>query len=339
MDPLSHAALGRTLIALRRQDDGQGRRATIAAAILGALAPDVDAVCMPFGWDVYLRVHEAGTHTVGGAIGAGLLTAVVVRAFARSARWTPLAIAGVVTSLSHVLLDLLSSARLRVFWPIVDRQVTLPLVGMADPWLGALLVAPAVVSIWSRRPQRVAAIALTAAAVFLGMKAVLLRQAATAYDANRLVTPPAVARNVEATWASLTEWHVMDRTAEQLRVWRIDARSGGAALLLSWPIVAETPLVAASRSLATVRNFLRVHDLGFAVTLPKAAGGADVFWSDVRYCWNPASAGAPQLEPKVVIGTEAIACALWFGGEFDAHGQPVMQVVKVFGFTQTRSAD
>ena len=336
MDPLSHAALGRTLIALRRPDDDlRSRRAAIAAAILGALSPDIDAVCMPFGWDVYLRVHEAGTHTVAGAAGTGLLTAVVVRAFARQAQWTALATAALVTSLSHVALDLLSSARLRVFWPIDDRQVSLPLVGMADPWLAALLVAPAVSFIWIRRSQRVAAAVLAVAVMFLGLKALFARQAIDIYDANLNGASP-TARNVEATWASLTEWHVMDRMADRLRVWRADAASRSATLVLSWPLTPETPLVAASRSLATVRNFLRVHQLGFAVTLPKGDGGSAVLWSDVRYCWNPTSPGAPQLEPTIETGPDRIACALWFGGEFDAGGRPIVQIVKVFGFTQRR---
>ena len=68
MDPLSHVAFSRTLIGVlpspRRIDGPRG--AHVAAAVLGSLSPDIDAVFMPFGWDRYLRVHEVGTHTVEG---------------------------------------------------------------------------------------------------------------------------------------------------------------------------------------------------------------------------------------------------------------------------------
>ena len=57
---------------------------TVAAAVLGALSPDIDSIVMPFGWDRYLRVHEIGTHTILGTVACGLLTAAVVRGFARS---------------------------------------------------------------------------------------------------------------------------------------------------------------------------------------------------------------------------------------------------------------
>jgi hypothetical protein len=42
--------------------------------------------------------------------------------------------------------------------------------------------------------------------------------------------------------------------------------------------------VARSRRLDSVDNFLRVHELAFAVERPAAAGQVEVLWSDVRYC-------------------------------------------------------
>ena len=38
------------------------------AASLGALAPDVDALFMPAGWDIYLRAHDIGTHSLVGSV-------------------------------------------------------------------------------------------------------------------------------------------------------------------------------------------------------------------------------------------------------------------------------
>ncbi len=65
MDPISHVAFGRTLVALTRSDGAT--RGTVGAAVLGSLAPDVDAVFMPFGWDRYLfgRTRSARTRCSG----------------------------------------------------------------------------------------------------------------------------------------------------------------------------------------------------------------------------------------------------------------------------------
>lgn len=336
MDPLSHAAFGRTLLALAPEQHGSRSRA--AAAALGALSPDLDAVLMPMGWDLYLRVHEIGTHTIAGAIGSGMLAAVVMRPFMRGTPWMAIAIPAILGSLSHLLLDLISSARLRVFWPLDDRQVSIPLVAMADPWLAGLLVAGAVALAWSGRPRRVAAATVAAVALFLSIKALFALEALDAYDMKQDVASPVATPVVEAKWASLREWHVMDRTSDRLRVWRIRSGLPEPALILSWPVLAEAPVIAASRSLPVVRNFLRVHQLVLAVTIPQPDGRSRVLWSDIRYCWDPSSEGAPQLDPHITEGSHHLACALWFGGEFDRAGRPIRQIVKVFGFTQTRPA-
>lgn len=334
MDPVSHAALGRSLVALA--GDGRGSRPAVVAATLGALSPDIDAVLMPFGWDRYLRVHEIGTHTLAGLIACGLLTALVVRPFGRGASCRALAGAGCLGAASHVLLDLLSSARLRIFWPIVDAQLSLPLVAMADPWLAAVLIAGAA-AIWvSRARRRVAAIALAAAAAFLLVKSAVALRAIDSYGESAQRGSGVRAAVVEAKWASLTEWNVFDRTADQLRFWKTDGARRRARLAFTWPLAPESEEVAASRSLQAVRNFLRGHDLAFAATLPQPDGGRSVLWSDIRFCWNPAGAGAPQLEPTISRDGATIACALWFGGEYDRRGTLLHEIVKIGGFTQTR---
>ena len=337
MDPLSHAACGRLLAALAPAD--RVRRAHVAAATLGALSPDVDAVFMPFGWDRYLRVHEIGTHTIPGTIACALVTGAVVRAFARRQPWRWLAAAAWLGATSHVLLDLLSSARLRVFWPLLDHQVSLPVVAMADPWLAGLLVAGAL-ALWGirARPERVAATALAVAAGFLALKTVLGIRALTAYEAAQREDSPATARLVEARWASVGEWYIFDRTRDHVRFWTATAGPAGARLQLSWPLPPESPALAASRSLSTVRNFLRVHQLGFATVVSQADGGNRILWSDIRYCWSSSGDGAPRLEPRLVQQGVTLACALWFGGEFDRHGNPLQQIVKIGGFTQSRPA-
>ena len=86
MDPVSHVAFGRTLIALTRP--GSTASGTIGAAMLGSLTPDIDAAFMPFGWDRYLRVHEIGTHSILGALACAALTAGVIWPARRETRFT-----------------------------------------------------------------------------------------------------------------------------------------------------------------------------------------------------------------------------------------------------------
>lgn len=338
MDPVSHAAMGRLLVGAAGARDETGDRllrGTVAAAMLGALSPDLDAMLMPFGWDRYLRVHEIGTHTILGTLACALLTAAAVRVFTRSS-YAALFTSAWLGASSHVLLDLLSSARLRPGWPIADTVVSLPVVAMADPWLLTLCLAGAVAA-RIRQTRRAAHAVLGTIAAFVIVKAGTGAVAFHGYAAERDRSgQPVVARAIEAEWASLAEWRVLDSTATALRVWQ--ARAGAPArLVLTLPRTAEASLVTSSRQLSTVQNFLRAHELTFAGVRPASAGLTAVLWSDIRFCWDPDAPGAAQLEPIVrAAGGTRVACALWFGGEFDAAGAPVRQIVKVGGFTQSR---
>ena len=337
MDPVSHASFGRLLIGAagaRDRESGRAMRGTIAAAMLGALSPDLDSILMPFGWDRYLRLHEVGTHTIAGTLACALATAAVVRFFTRS-RYGPLVMAAWLGAASHVLLDLLSSARLRPGWPIVDTVVSLPVVAMADPWLLTLCVAGAVVARF-RRTRRASFLLLGAVGAFVLAKACSGAIAFQGYAAERdRMGEPVIARAIEAQWASLRDWRVIDSTATALRVWH--ARAGGPPqIVLTLARGEEGALVAASRRLSTVRNFLRAHELVFASVMSERRERTAVLWSDVRFCWDPDRPGAAQLEPIVRVGTRRVACALWFGGEFDASGAPIREIVKVGGFTQSR---
>jgi len=306
--------------------------------VLGALAPDVDAVLMPFGWDVYLWAHEIGTHSLVGSLGVAALTALVIRLFARDSRYPPLLMAAWVGSLSHLALDVLSGAHVRLGWPWLDGRLSVPLIAMADPAVMAIFAAGAILLIVVRkRPvqwQRLGAIVvLVAAFLFLAVKALLL---ARAVSSLRSRSEQASNRVLEARWASLTEWHVYDRTADALQQWQVRPGSDP-VLLLSWPIGSEPPLVTKSRSLPTVRNFLRVHDLGFAVLLPDRTGATHVLWSDIRYCW---ASETPVTEPVVAAitpGAMRITCSLWFGGTFDDGGRVLRQRVQVGRWIQTRA--
>lgn len=336
MDPVSHVAVGRILAGFPERC----ARGCIAAAVLGALAPDIDVVLVPFGWDRYLRVHEAGTHSILGTFACALLVALVVGFVRRAARYGMLVFFAWIGTLSHLTLDLLSSARHRLGWPFVEAVVSLPAVAMADPWLLGICAAGLLVVLAIRSPdrsRRAGHAVIAAAVVFLALKGVLGASALASYRSARDARgDPVQARVIEASWASLDTWNVLDRTPHRLRFWRSRARQP-AEEVFSWPVVAESGLVHASRSLSTVRNFLRSHELAFAVELPQEPNRTLVLWSDIRFCWN-SETGGPAIEPIVTTeqGGTRLACALWFGGELDALGMPIRELVKIGRLSQER---
>jgi membrane-bound metal-dependent hydrolase YbcI (DUF457 family) len=283
------------------------------------LSPDVDLVLAPAGWDVYLRAHEVGTHSAIGALVIAGCAAALVHRLTPGSRSAPLVAAASAGAMSHLTLDALSGARLRPAWPFALTNVSLPLVAMADPWLLAILVAGALV-MW-RRPSHVRPAARVLAAVvigFLGVKGALLDRALRSATLEQ--TSP---RAIEARWGSLTQWYLFDRTPRALRVRLLDG-GGPARAVWSWPVDLESPRVSASRSLDTVNNFLHVHELGFALEESDGADRTGVFWSDIRYCWQP--------NPT----ERRIACGLWFGGIFGPDGRALTQQVKVGRWVRSR---
>lgn len=337
MDPVSHGVIGRAVVAAAgRHLDGRG---VGAAAVLGALSPDVDFVLMPFGWDIYLRAHVAGTHSIAGAIVTGLGSATLIRLCVRDSALSALCRAAVIGALTHLAGDIVSGARLQPAWPISTETVSLPLVAMADPWTIAIVLAGAGV-MWIQRQQleHGARLAIAALALFLMVKGVLL--AATLSTLHR-GSDAAVDRVIEARWASFTEWFVFDRRGSQLRQQLIsllptsDSSTAGRPgvrdldahepkLLLTIDVPEEDELVRASKSLESVRNFLAVHHLVFPVERMESDGTRSVLWSDIRFCWR---AGTNQ----------SLSCALWFGGVFDVRGRAVEQRVQVGSWIRRRA--
>jgi hypothetical protein len=135
----------------------------------------------------------------------------------------------------------------------------------------------------------------------------------------------------------LRAWNVFDRTATHLRAWRVTAGGGRPELQLMWQLQPDTAEVARSRRQPVVRNFLRAHDLAFAVTLPQPDGSARVLWSDIRFCW--AAGSEPPLEPVVASDAGRLSCGLWFGVEFDDRARAVRQVVRIGRVTQARAPE
>jgi inner membrane protein len=176
MDPLSHVVCGAALVNLAQ---GQRRRpGTAIAAMLGAIAPDVDVLLVPTGWDIYLRAHEIGTHSVLGSLATASAAAALVRASVRSSRYLPLLAGASIGALSHLALDLLCGGRLRVGWPFFDARLSVPLVAMADPWLVAIFSSGAL-ALWigRRHPRSAAMCTIATTAALLALKSIGLEHA------------------------------------------------------------------------------------------------------------------------------------------------------------------
>lgn len=351
MDPLTHIVAGRAIVAAAR--DEPKNRIVGAAAILGALAPDADSAIAFAGWDRYVRAHQFGTHSLLGALTMAGLAAVAVdrlvrarlldrrqdrdgtdagapfqgarsRRPERAALRSDLFTAAAAGALSHLALDLLSGARIAIAWPLFNGRVSAPLVAMADPWLLAISVAW-LVMLWPARIrlQRASRIVVSAAVVFLCAKAALLGIAI-----ERSGVAPQEPSAFEARWGSLTTWYVFERLADRVRGSIIAAPGGKARTWIAHPLTADTPLIAASRALDDVRNFLAVHEFAFAEETPRPDGAASVLWSDIRYCWPPSGD-----ETRWQMATN---CGVRVGAVFDARRRPIAEEIWIGRVVQRR---
>jgi len=317
MDPISHVAFGRALVAL------DGRRAlgagAVTACVLGSLAPDVDAVLMPYGWDTYLRVHQGGTHSLMGSAACAALTAAAVRLRRRQGSYPALWLAAWAGALGHLLLDVISGGDVRFLWP-AGPAVTLPLFAMADAWLAGVLALGLVALAFGRNPARAGIAILMAVTVLGGVKAMLFSRTPLVQDSP---ADPVLIRRAEATWGSLTRWTIYETRAETVSAYGVNALKGEVTPLVRLPRDLSDPLALRSQELETVRNLRATHDVTFATVTLAGPDRAEVLWSDLRYC-RPTSAST-------------VACALWFGGEFDPAADAFSaSVVRLGGFVQRR---
>lgn len=329
VDPLTHIVVGRAVIAAVDRD-GCPARGVAWAAVLGALAPDIDSVVALGGWDRYVRIHEVGTHSVVGAIALAGVTAAVVGAIVRvrggATRGATLFTAALAGALSHLILDIACGGRLQVGWPIAHSRVTVPLVAMGDPWFIAICGA-GLLAWWPGRlpPRRVASAILAAAIALLAAKGIVLSRAVRSSPA------PVSMAAIDPHWGSLTEWSIFERTPDAVRAWTISGRGGPAAESFSHRRFDDTPLARASRSLDTVQNFLSVHEFTFPIERPGSDGRAEELWSDLRYCWSTRTDDA-----AIVRAGESTSCAVWAGGLFDASGRALTQLVTIGELVQRR---
>jgi membrane-bound metal-dependent hydrolase YbcI (DUF457 family) len=322
MDPATHALFGAALVI---GASSAPKRAVVATCAGASLLPDVDAVLMPAGWDRYLVAHEAGTHSLAGAVLLAGLLALALGRWRPALRDWRIRAAAVAGTTGHVFWDLANGGDIRLFWPAWPLRIGGHLAAMADPLILAPLLLFAVVAFASRRRARPAAavVLLLLAGVLVGRLG--LQQRALAAHARTASPNPADAgsrsrggierRAIESEWGSVAGWWVYDRRADAMRVWHVDGWNGR-AVLRERVRIDDAAVAAAAEELPPAHRAVGLWDFAFVRSRPHGSG-RDVLLSDLRFC----------------SGGE---CGLWFGGHVDATGAATEEIVIVGPWRLTR---
>jgi membrane-bound metal-dependent hydrolase YbcI (DUF457 family) len=314
VDPVSHLLFGHTAaLTIRRRSTMKGMT---AALVLGSMLPDADAALAPLGFDLYLRAHASGAHSLVGAIVEALVLAVLLHTLVRGSRLLTLLIASWVGVLGHIFWDLADGSDMNVLRPFSDASFGWHLVAMGDPFVLSILAAAVLFAWrWPRRASSIAIAALFMLGLLLSVKTASQQWARARYSESVVTgTPGAV--EVAPEIGRLFDWTIYDRVGNRVRAWRVDAHKGTVALAFERDDALDTPAVAMSRRLPAVRAFLELSKIPFASVENEGARRL-VLWSDIRNC-------------------SAIDCDLSFGGVFDAAMAPLYQVIQIGGFRQRR---
>ena len=309
MDIASHLAFGSALSALdreRRLGPGAG-----AALMIGSIVPDIDAVvAFVSGMDVYLELHQTGTHTLVTAAVQAIVLAGGLSVLVAGARFWRLAGAAFVAILGHFWWDLLSGSTMQLLAPMSAWRLSWPIVAMADPWIVAPLVVAVVVGWWRPRVRYRAAIAaLVVTTTVVAIHVIARERSLAAFEqfAQASTRQPA-SWQAEPVWASFDRWRIHARLDSQLGTWIVTAFSRSAPTLLFTPgPPADTAAVDASRGVPIVKRFLGFADFPFAEVEQEGAEHR-VLWSDLKFC-GP------------------VRCDLRFGVAFGAGRAPLYEIV------------
>ncbi len=312
MDPVSHLLFGRT-VALTVPQRAKANGMT-AALVIGSIAPDVDGVLAFKGFDLYLRAHASGTHSIAGALVVAAVLGVILRRFVRDSTFVPLVAASWVGTIGHILCDLADDGDIAVFQPFSGAVVGWHLFPMGDLLVLAVLVVTVLGALrWTRAPQYAGMCGLLALTCLTGLK-IRSQQMAIAHYREMAEVESVIAPGIRPQ-IGLFDWMIYDRAGDRVRGWRVDAWNGRSSVAFERHDAADGPLVDASRGVPVVRRFFGFASLPFARV--EADGPRDlILWSDARWC---------SLD----------RCDLSFGVAFEA-GVPLYQLIRIGPFTQTQ---
>jgi membrane-bound metal-dependent hydrolase YbcI (DUF457 family) len=315
VDPVSHVLFGRTVALTVRQRPAL--TGVTAALVLGSIMPDADAALTVRGFDLYLRAHASGTHSLVGTVVEALVLAVVLHRLVTGSRLLPLLVASWVGIIGHVLWDLADGSDIALFRPFSDAVLGWHLVAMGEPIVLMTFAAAIVLAWrWPTHARHIAAVALVLMGGLLAFKQTMQERVRARYRAS-------VANHATGTIAITPErgrlftWTIYDRDVDRVRAWRIDERLGSVSLVFEYRDAADEPAVMLSRELPVVREFLGLSKLPF-VRMERDGPSWLVLWSDVKSC-------------------STRGCDLSFGGAFDTQMVPLYQLIRIGGFNLQRA--
>ena len=176
MDPLAHTLVGASLAETRL---GRLGRTTLAgpALILGANAPDLDAITMFLGRDLSLGFRRGWTHGVLAMLVLPLALTLLLLLLDRTvaawrgreprARAGPLLALSTIAVLSHPALDWLNTYGVRFLMPFDGTWYYGDALFIIDPWVWLLAATPVVLANSTTRASAAAWIVLAVAATSL----------------------------------------------------------------------------------------------------------------------------------------------------------------------------
>lgn len=222
MDPITHALVGAGIAGLSGGEMSI-TNPVVLAAMIGAVAPDLDIVYQVKGDMAYLKTHRGFSHSIpglillSGLIAGGLGLVMPEAGFAQMFGW---ALAG---ALSHSLLDILNSYGAQIFAPFNKKRVTCNLLMITDPVLILLFM-----SIFFL-PGNVQVNTIMAIAGFGGylLFRLALRKRAERYLANKYAISKIKRLAVMPSMASLWTWDFVVETERKCLVGQINSFSFG----------------------------------------------------------------------------------------------------------------
>ena len=178
MDFLTHGITG--VLAARTLPGGH-QRSFMIATLIGALAPDLDAVGKLWDPMAPITVHRIATHSFFGGAIVALVVAGLIWHFSHEnfARLFGGAYLGV---LSHAALDLLTPFGTAILWPLSDRRFALPQHHVIDPIFSTIALTFLIASFKSKeRRTSLARIGLTGITLYVLVTAAYQRMAVSSW--------------------------------------------------------------------------------------------------------------------------------------------------------------
>ncbi len=239
-------------------------------------------------------------------------------------------------AVSHIVLDVLSGARIKAASPLLDGRSLVPLVAMAEPWLiGGFTVAALALRLAGHAPQagrvvqpwRPGRVPRTEGAVAGAGAADVATRAGCSRRGPHHRGALVLAAELAGLRASAT-------TLSQ----RTIAPGRAPVIVEPWPVQLPPHRSPHARVRCPPSETCGRARIDVAREQIDERGQRDVLSSDIRFCWTPAHGEDTSTGPWTLgTGAARIRCGLWFGGSFAPSGQALTQRVQVFGRWQTRA--